>query len=113
MAAEDFTFYSKAERQARVAKLHGEGLSQTKISTLLSISRSTVLRDCGELELKSWSDVSDADLKEAIVEILQREHTGAGYIVVESHLVTRYGLRVQERRIRARLVRAASPPCNL
>ena len=109
MAVEDLTFHSKAERQARVVKLHGEGLSQTTISTLLSISRSTVLRDCGELELKSWSNVSDADLKRALVEILQREHTGTGYIVVESHLIKRYGLRVQERRIRAGLVRAASP----
>jgi len=104
MAAEDFTFTTKGERQARVVAMHGEGLSQTRICELLGVSLRTIVRDCAELELKSWSEVTKSELEEIIFECLQREHGWASYTIVESHLITRYGLRVQERRIRAVLV---------
>ena len=63
MAAEDNTFPTKGERQARVLTLYVEGLSQTRICDLLGVSLRAIVRDCAELELKLWSEVAELSSK--------------------------------------------------
>ena len=115
MAAEPesviFLYDTAEERKNIVAKLHREGLSQTSIASHIrkrgsdtSVHRSTVVRDCSDLGLKTWSDIAIHQLETIISELFGTEHDAVGYQKIESHLLDVHGLRVQEDRIKEALV---------
>lgn len=95
---------TKKERQQHVATLHSRGVSQTNCAHRLKVSRQTILRDYKELGLTTWSDVSDETLEKHVRTIMAVEHDAVGLHKIESHLLQRFGLRIQEKRIRGAMV---------
>jgi len=100
---EVFEYSAALERKVHVQTLHARGLNQTRIAVVLDVCRKTIQRDYKDLDLESWSTLSDADLCMHVLDIIETEHTAVGRRNIESYLVES-GLRVQERRIKESLV---------
>ena len=81
-----------------------QGLSIKDIANCLNVSSKTIERDLIELGIETWSSISDEELMNHIVQIIEIEHKAVGIKKIESHLLLR-GLRIQESRIKDILVR--------
>ena len=90
-------------RREQVINLRHQGLAIKSIADSLSVSIKTIKRDCIELGIETWSSISDDELINQIVQIIEIEHKAVGIKKIESHLLLR-GLRIQESRIKDMLV---------
>ena len=83
------------------------GFTWTQIAEMLLVSRWTIRRRVVELGLQGisgYSNISDEDLDVKVGQFMQQHGTLVGCSIISGHLNS-LGLRVQQRRIRASIIR--------
>ena len=95
---------SPIQRKEYVQGLHRDGYQIKSIAFKLDCTEQTVRRDFAELDLQSFSSVSDTDLDKAIRDVISVSHKAVGLAKVVSYLLTAKGLRVQQHRVKTALV---------
>ena len=88
------TFDGICSRREQAISLKHQGLTIKDIADRLGVSSKTIKRDFIDQGIETWSSISNDEVIDQIIEIIEIEHKSVGIKKIDSHIFHR-GFRVQ------------------